>query len=96
MHSTIHDINAELKIWVLVLIKTELIYCRSMKNENRLKYAQICKEIRINNKFRSNFMQQISKYKKVQDIKKLIINKANDLRYKQQFDIDEVYKYFLI
>ena len=78
-----------------LLIKTELIYCRSMKNETKLKYAQIYNELRVNNKFRSNFIQQ-QQINKGKDIKIFIINKVNDLKYKQQFDINEVYKYFLI
>ena len=33
VHGTIYDIYAELKIWLLVLIKTELIYCRTMEEK---------------------------------------------------------------
>ena len=64
--------------------------------KNNVYYAQIHNEIRKANKFRFNFMQQISKFKKEKDLKIFILNKLNDLRYKQLFDINEVYKYFLI
>ena len=90
VHWTIYDIYAELKIWLLVLIKTELIYCRSMKNDIKLKYTQIHNELRVNTKFTINFFNN-KNISKVKDIKIFIINKVNDLRYKQLFDINEVY-----
>ena len=70
MHWTINNINAQIKIWLLILLKTELIYCRSKEEPKNYYYAKIGKDIRKNNQFKINFMEQISKLKKAKDIKK--------------------------